>query len=269
MGHDFRQIAKLFEAALERPAEGRAAWLAEECASDAKLRREVEEMLAAHERADGILDRPLGPLASAALEELEAPVAAQQVGPYQLERKIGRGGMGVVYQAYDPRLGRFIALKFLPAGLHADETAKERFLDEARAASALDHPNICTIHDIGETEDGRLYIVMALYEGRTLEQRIESGPLTIAESIEIACQAANGLECAHDAGILHRDIKPANVMLTGRGEAKILDLGRPPRCHRNNCATSSWARRPTSGRWASFSMRWLARGGRSAASDWR
>ena len=133
--------------------------------------------------------------------------------------------MGVVYQATDPRLKRTVAIKLLPPDLTRDETAKQRFLQEAQAASALDHPNICTIHEINETDDGQLYLVMAHYEGETLKDRITRGPLDLSDAIDIATQVGEGLAKAHAAGIVHRDIKPANLMVTKDGTIKILDFG--------------------------------------------
>ena len=133
--------------------------------------------------------------------------------------------MGEVYLARDTRLERSVAVKLLPAEWSRDAAAKERFGHEARAASALDHPNICTIHDVGETDEGRLYLVMAYYDGETLERKLRHGPLAIAAAVELTAQAARGLQRAHEAGIVHRDIKPANLMVTDRGEVKILDFG--------------------------------------------
>ena len=133
--------------------------------------------------------------------------------------------MGVVYQARDPRLDRHVAIKLLPPDLTRDDTAKQRFLQEAKAASALDHPNICTIHEINETEDDQLYLVMAHYEGETLKERIARGPLKLNDAIDIATQVGEGLAKAHAAGIVHRDIKPANLMVTPDGTVKILDFG--------------------------------------------
>ena len=148
-----------------------------------------------------------------------------QLGPYEIISQLGSGGMGVVYEARDPRLKRTVAIKLLPPDLTKDDTAKQRFLQEAQAASALDHPNICTIHEINETDDGQLYLVMAHYEGETLKERIERGPLDLDDAIDIATQVGQGLAEAHGAGIVHRDIKPANLLVTKSGVVKILDFG--------------------------------------------
>ena len=146
-------------------------------------------------------------------------------GKYRIVRKLGRGGMGVVYEAEDLRLKRTVALKFLPPGLTADPEARKRFIHEARAASGLDHPNICTIHDVDEMEDGGLYIAMACYPGETLKDRIARGTLAPADAVRIAAEVAEGLAKAHEHGIVHRDIKPGNIMVTTAGLAKILDFG--------------------------------------------
>ena len=148
-----------------------------------------------------------------------------QLGPYTIRAQLGAGGMGIVYTAHDPRLDRQVAIKVLPPDLTRDDTAKQRFLQEAKSASALDHPNICTIFEINETADGQLYLVMAFYEGETLKQRIERGPLPLDEAIDIATQVGQGLAEAHGAGIVHRDIKPANLLIATSGVVKILDFG--------------------------------------------
>ena len=144
---------------------------------------------------------------------------------YRVLERLGSGGMGVVYKAQDTLLDRFVALKFLPPALTTDDDARLRFVQEAKAASALDHPNVCTIHEIATTDDGQLFIAMAYYEGETLKQRIGRGRLGAEEALDIAIQAAQGLERAHQAGIVHRDIKPANLMITREGIVKILDFG--------------------------------------------
>jgi tetratricopeptide (TPR) repeat protein len=147
------------------------------------------------------------------------------VSHYKILEHLGGGGMGVVYRAHDLKLDRSVALKFLPPELTRDPQAKERFVHEAKAASALQHTNICVIHDIDETDDGRMFICMEYYKGETLKQRIQRGPLNVEEAIGIGRQIAFGLGAAHECGIVHRDIKPANIMVTHEGVAKILDFG--------------------------------------------
>jgi serine/threonine protein kinase/tetratricopeptide (TPR) repeat protein len=149
----------------------------------------------------------------------------KEISHYKILEELGRGGMGVVYKAEDTKLQRTVALKFLPPAMTADAEAKQRFIHEARAASALDHPNICTIHEICETEDGQIFIAMACYEGQTLKQRIDAGPLKVDDAVGIAIRVAEGLGKAHGQGIVHRDIKPANIFITEDGQVKIMDFG--------------------------------------------
>jgi tetratricopeptide (TPR) repeat protein len=149
----------------------------------------------------------------------------QTVSHYRIISKIGQGGMGVVYKAEDTKIRRTVALKFLPEGLTQAPEAKERFIHEARSAGQLDHPNICTIHEVGETEDGQLFIVMAYYDGMTLNEKISSGALSAAEVLNLAAQIAAGLDNAHQAGMVHRDIKPANILITSDDLVKIVDFG--------------------------------------------
>jgi len=147
------------------------------------------------------------------------------ISHYKILEKLGEGGMGVVYKAEDTKLDRFVALKFLPLHLSQSAEEKKRFIHEAKAASALDHHNICNIHEIDETDDGQVFIVMALYEGTTLKKKIDEGHFSIEEAIDIAAQIATGLAKAHETGIVHRDIKPANIMIIDDGVVKILDFG--------------------------------------------
>jgi serine/threonine protein kinase/tetratricopeptide (TPR) repeat protein len=154
----------------------------------------------------------------------EDPLVGATVGQYQILARVGGGGMGVVYTARAAKLGRVVALKFLPPQWSHDDNAKQRFLREAQAASATNHPNICTIHDIETAGDGQLFIVMAYYEGQTLKQRLESGPLPVEQALDLATQVADGLAKAHAQGVVHRDIKPGNLIVTDEG-VRILDFG--------------------------------------------
>jgi serine/threonine protein kinase len=150
----------------------------------------------------------------------------ETISHYKILEKLGEGGMGVVYRAEDTKLKRPVALKFLSAELTSDPRAKERFVHEARAASALDHPNICTVHDIDETGDGQLFMVMTCYLGETLQETIAHGALVLERAVKITIGVARGLEKAHRKGVVHRDIKPANIYLTEDGQV--------------SCSISAW-----------------------------
>lgn len=160
---------------------------------------------------------------------LKAPVVGFSKGTviadkYKIIQKIGEGGMGIVYKAEDTKLKRTVALKFLPTALTQDREAKQRFIQEAQAAAALNHPHICTIYEVGNA-DGQIYISMEYIEGQTLKEKLASSPLNIEEVTDIAIQVAQGLEKAHKKGVIHRDIKPANIMINDDGHAKIMDFG--------------------------------------------
>ncbi|MFP3940237.1 MAG: protein kinase domain-containing protein [Thermoanaerobaculia bacterium] len=211
---------------LSAPAE-RVRFLAARCGDDPDLLREVDELLG--------LDSGVSPGAAPELgldpppePPAEPPIpAGTRVGPYEVEEEIARGGMGHVYRARDVRLDRRVALKFLarsPASEAPAEEASRRFLEEARTASALDHPNVCTIHDVGAWR-GRTFLAMTYYPGRTLQDRLAEGPLPVDEAVHVAVQVARGLAAAHAEGIVHRDVKPGNVLLSEGGPVKVLDFG--------------------------------------------
>jgi eukaryotic-like serine/threonine-protein kinase len=217
-------IERLFERARELTPAARAAFLDAECADDAGLRRRLEKLLAAHDGGRGGFLESLDPYRAAALLDAAAP-KPETIGRYVIERRLGRGGMGVVYLARDPALDRPVAVKLLSPELGADERAARRLMAEARAASALDHPNIGTVYEIGRSADGRPFIAMAYLEGVTVRDRLAGGPLPVDEAVAIAAQVADGLAAAHASGIVHRDIKPENLIIAGDGRVRILDFG--------------------------------------------
>ncbi len=221
----WQQIDQLLEVALERPPAERAAFLAAACASDEALRQEVESLLLSDEAAESFIEAPAVALAAEVLAERQArSLTGQQLGHYQILSRLGAGGMGEVYLAQDARLGRKVALKLLPTHFTQHPERARRFEQEARAASALNHPNILTIHEIGKV-DSTHYIVTEFIDGQSLRQRMSSKKLTLTEALEIAMQVASALAAAHEAGIVHRDIKPENIMIRHDGIVKVLDFG--------------------------------------------
>lgn len=221
------RIQTLFTSAMALPRNQRASFLAAVCAGDPELLQEVQSLVHADEDADDHADAAVDHVALPVVESSAArqPLQGLQFGPYKVIGKLGKGGMGVVYKAEDTRLGRQIAIKCLSPNLEIDETMRQRFVTEARAASQLDHPNICTIYDMGETPDQQLYFTMPYYEGQSLKQCIVNQSLAVVDVLPIVWQIGEGLKVAHNQGIVHRDIKPANVMLTRDGGVKILDFG--------------------------------------------
>src|ERR1700687_2620928 len=249
------QVEQIFHAALQVEESRRSELVMQSCAGDEDLRREVESLLAHHSESASFIETPvfadpgappLRPRNSRSLNPTLNPksgLADTVLGHYRILGKIGCGGMGVVYEAEDLKLGRHVALKFLPEELAEDPESLQRFRREARSASALNHPNICTVYEVDEA-NGRAFIAMELVEGRTLPELLVCGSLPIRKAIEIAAQVAEGLTKAHEAGIAHRDLKPENLMVSHDGFVKILDFGlakttSPSGEHSDMCSTST------------------------------
>jgi serine/threonine protein kinase/Tol biopolymer transport system component len=219
----WQQVDRIFQAAIELGPDERAAFLDSSCGGDEVLRREVESLISSDEEGLSLIDAPafetaVGLFASEHLQK------GQHLGHYEIVSLLGAGGMGEVYLAKDTELGRKIAIKVLPIEFTKNKERLRRFRQEARAASALNHPNILTIHQISQIED-RHFMATEFVAGETLRQRLRRGPITIPEALEIASQIASALSAAHKAGIVHRDIKPENLMLRPDGYVKVLDFG--------------------------------------------
>jgi eukaryotic-like serine/threonine-protein kinase len=221
----WHQVKELFHCALEREPALRAAFLYEACAADEQLRKEVESLIAVHEKPENLIDHPAFEVAANLLATGETKsLEGRIIGDYKVERRIGWGGMGEVFLAQDMRLGRRVALKVLPASFTRDEDRVLRFHQEAHAASILNHPNIITIYEIGQV-DSTHFIAAEFIEGETLRSHLKKAEMELSEILDVTIQVCNGLAAAHRAGIVHRDIKPENIMLRPDGYVKVLDFG--------------------------------------------
>jgi len=223
------RLRELFDEALSAPPGERESFVRDTLATDPTLHDELSSLLDAHDASDGYFEKLSLDLVIPALIAIESDAEdigdVDRISHYEMMERIGRGGMGIVYKARDTRLGRIVALKFLPRHHEANPAARARLLAEARAASALDHPNIGVVYEIAETTDGRQFIAMAWYDGETLKERASRARLPVSEAVALASQLGSALEAAHAAGIIHRDVKPANVIITRSGTVRLVDFG--------------------------------------------
>src|SRR2546422_1925782 len=221
----WQQVKRIFQSALERNPAERSAFLSEACADDPALRSEVESLISSHNEAGDSIEAMAAEAATEMLaDEQPGPILGKHIGHYEVLSLLGRGGMGEVFLAQDTSLGRKVALKLLRSDFTRIEERLRRFQQEARAASALNHPNILTIHEIGH--DGSLHFMATEYvEGETLRQHLSRARLTMGQTLDVAVQVASALAAAHQAGIVHRDIKPENIMVRQDGIVKVLDFG--------------------------------------------
>ncbi|HSE97842.1 MAG TPA: protein kinase, partial [Blastocatellia bacterium] len=221
----WKKLDELLDAALDRPAAERASFLDRACSGDEELRRELEALLVSDAQAESFIESPPARMAADLFTDRQPkPGKGDHIAHYEIIEQVGSGGMGEVYLAQDTRLGRKVALKLLPPSLTADAQLRARFFREARLASALDHPNVCAIHEVGQSSS-LLFIAMQYVEGDTLKQIIGSRPMKLDALLSIGLQTADALAAAHDLGIIHRDIKSTNIIVTPRGQVKVLDFG--------------------------------------------
>src|SRR6267143_6890049 len=221
----WKEVEDVLQGALDRPPQERASFLDQACAGDEDLKKEASSLIGAYDEAGDFIEQP------AIAQDAHLLVGSdpendigRDVGPYTIVERLGSGGMGEVFLARDARLNRLVALKILPAYFVSDDTRLRRFQREARAASALNHPNILTIHEVGELE-GVHFIATDFIDGHTIRESIASDELSLADVLDIVAQVASALSAAHAAGIVHRDVKPENIMRRGDGIVKVLDFG--------------------------------------------